>query len=145
MARIFLKRTLTGFMPADADAEEAVRLFKAGQVYRAEVVKPRSYQHHKLIMALLQLTFENQERYANFEHFRKAVAIEAGHVEELVAIDGTIHFLPKSLNYDTLDEVEFTKVGAAMMTVCADILCVAEPELEAEVSRYCDAHYGRAA
>jgi len=62
MARLHLKRVLTGFVPADEPSLTLLRKYKVGEVYRADVVKPRSYQHHKLIMALLNLTYENLPR-----------------------------------------------------------------------------------
>lgn len=145
MARMYLKKTLSGFVPADEPSLEVARKFKLNDIYRADVVKPRSYQHHKLIMALLNLTYANQEMYSDFEQFRKAVAVAAGHVEELLTVDGEIIKLPRSINYDTLDEVEFTAVAGAMMTVCCRLLKgIGAHELEAEVSRYADDHYGQA-
>lgn len=146
MAKLYLRRTLNGFAPADEASLDLARRYKVGEIYRAEVAKPRSYQHHKLCFALLTVTFQNQERYANFEHFRKAVAIAAGHVEELITLDGEILLQPKSIAYDALDQVEFQRVFAAMMTVCCDVLRgIGADELEAEVSRYADEHYGQAA
>jgi hypothetical protein len=145
MARLYLKKTLTGFVPADEETRMLGRKYKLGEIYKADVVKPRSYQHHKLCMALLNLTYQNQERYTNFEEFRKAVAMAAGHCEELHTLDGEVLKLPGSLSYDALDEVEFTQVMAAMMSVCCGILGMNAPELEAEVSKYADDNYGRVA
>jgi hypothetical protein len=145
VARLFLKKTASGFAPADEPSKEIWQQYKLGEIYRGDVKKPRSYQHHKLCMALLSLTFQNQERYDNFEHFRKAVAVAAGHVEELITLDGEVLLQPRSISYDALDEVEFTQVFGAMMTVCTKMLDVAEPELAAEVSRYADRTYGQAA
>lgn len=145
MARLYLKRTLSGFAPADEPSADIARKFKVGEIYRADIIKPRSYAHHKLAFALLNLTFSNQERYGNFDDFRKAVAMAAGHSREYVGIDGEIWREAGSLSYDALDEVEFTRVMASMMTICAQILDVTEPELAGEVSRYADEHYGRAA
>jgi hypothetical protein len=143
MARMYLRKTLSGFVPADEPSLEIARKFKVGEVYRSDVVKPRSYKHHCLIFSLLSLTYENQERYTNFEVFRKAVAFAAGHVVEYPSIDGEIIREADSLSYDRLDEVDFTKVSAAMMTVCAHILGdMGVHELEAEVSKYCDEKYG---
>lgn len=146
MARMYLRKTLSGFVPADEPSLEIARKFKLNEVYRSDVVKPRSYRHHKLIMALLNLTYANQDMYEDFEMFRKAVAVAAGHVEELVTVDGEVIKLPKSISYDTLDEVEFTAVAGAMMTVCCRLLKgIGADELEAEVSRYADENYGMAA
>lgn len=148
MARVFLKRTLSGFVPVDEDGAEDARKFAVGQIYRAEIVKPRSYQHHKLIMALLTLTYQNLPerlggRWPSFDHFRKAIAVESGHCEELVSSQGEVYRIPGSLSFDSLDELAFTKVSAGMMTICAQILDMSEPELAGEVSRYADDRYGR--
>jgi len=151
MARMYLRRTLTGFVPADEPSNSLLRKFKVGEVYRSDVVKPRNYKHHKLCMALLNLTYENlpekhAKSYASFDQFRYAVAEESGHVESYVTLQGEIKTLPRSISYDEIpDDVEFGKVMAGMMTVCARILDVAEPQLAIEVSRYADAHYGAVA
>lgn len=151
MARMYLKRTLTGFVPADEPSTSLLRKFKVGEVYRSDVVRPRSYKHHKLCMALLNLTYENLPEkyvrsYAGFDQFRYAVAEASGHCESYVSLDGDIKTMPKSISYDAIpDDIEFGKVMAAMMTVCARILEVTEPMLAIEVSRYADAHYGAAA
>jgi len=151
VARMYLKRTLTGFVPSDQPSLALMRKFKVGEVYRADVVKPRSYQHHKLCMALLSLTFENlPERYSmtypTFDMFRYAVAKEAGHCEAFVDLQGEITTIPKSISYDAVpDDIEFGKIMGSMMTICANILRVEQPMLELEVARYADEHYGRAA
>src|SRR5690349_16294385 len=80
------------------------------------------------------LTFENQDRYTDFTMFRKAVALAAEHVEELIGIDGTVTILPRSLSYDELDEIEFGQVMPKLMSVCANILGGMDlRELEAQV------------
>lgn len=150
MAKVFLKRTLAGFIPVDEDGAADIRAYKVGEIYRADIVKPRNYHHHKLIMALLSLTWKNlpehyEQRWTSFDQFRKAIAVEAGYCEELISSQGEVYRIPGSLSYDALDELEFTKVSAAMMTVCATILDMSEPELAGEVSRYADDRYGRVA
>lgn len=146
MARVFLKRTLAGFAPADETSADTCRRYKVGEVYRAEIVKPRSYQHHKLVFALLNLTFANQERYRNFADFRKAVAMAAGHSREYVSIEGEIWREAGSLSYDALDQAEFEALFPRMMDVCALLLHdMDRAELAAQVEQYVTEHYGRAA
>lgn len=134
---IYLTKTLNGFVPADEQAKQAVKRWKLGETLKCSVKKPRDYTNHKRYFALLNLTFENQERYANFEHFRKAVQIAAGHVDELITLDGEVVLIPRSIDYSTLDEFEFNKVFGETMTVCAKILGDLKLyELEQEVMRY---------
>jgi hypothetical protein len=134
---IFLIKTLIGFVPADEEAKTAIRKYKVGDVLRADIKKPRDYTNHKHYFALLNLTFANQEKYTSFEHFRKAVQIAAGHVDELITLEGEVLLMPKSVDYSTLDQLEFEPVFAAAMTVCAKILGDLDlDELRCEVERY---------
>ena len=137
MAYISQKRTLTGWIPADEESHEAWRKQKLGEVYRGKFSKPRNYKHHCLFICLLELTFENQERYEDDRAFRRAVAYAAGWVDEFMDMDGVIHRVPKSYSYEELpDEDDFTLEFGKAMAVCAAILGYTRPELEAEVSRY---------
>ena len=137
MADIFQRRTLSGWIPADEPSQAEWRKQKLGEVYRAKVAKPRNYKHHCQFMALLELTFNNQEQYTNEKMFRRAVALEAGFVDTIITLDGEVHLMPKAYSYDELpDEDDFTKEFGAAMTVCARILRMAAPDLEHEVSKY---------
>lgn len=142
-----LRKTLTGFVPADERSVNSWRRFKLNQVYRGKVTMPRNYKHHCMFMALLEMTFQNQEKYTNEQMFRRAVALEAGHVEQTITLDGEVHLTPLAYSYDEIpDEGDFEKAFAEAMTVCANILHGANlRELEAEVSRYASQHYGIAA
>lgn len=147
MPDMALRRTLTGFMPADSPSETAWRKLKLDKVYRSKVTMPRNYKHHCMFMALLETTFQNQERYDNERMFRRAVALEAGHVEQTITLDGETHLTPLAYSYDEIpDEDEFTKAFGEAMAVCGKILHNANlRELEAEVMRYALQHYGIAA
>lgn len=145
--KCFIRKTLNGWVPADEQAQSMHKRQSQGRIYRADIVQPRNYRHHCLFMALLDLTFQNQERYTNDQEFRRAVAFDAGHVREFQSLDGEIHRIPLAYSYDEIpDEHEFAKAFGAAMRVCAQILHDMDlEELEAEVSRYADEHYGIAA
>lgn len=143
----FIRKTLTGWESADEQARHIHRRQKLGQVYRADIVQPRNYRHHCLFMALLDLTFQNQSVYTDDWAFRTAVALEAGHVRQFVTLEGEIQLVPLRYSYDDIpDEQDFAIAFGKAMTVCARILRMNDlDQLEAEVSRYADEHYGRAA
>lgn len=150
MARLYLRKTLSGFACADEPSAELSKRFKLNGIVRADVVKPRSYQHHKLCMALLQMTYENlpdnyEERWPTFEQFRKAVARQAGHIKEYLTVDGEIVQEAASLSYDELDELAFSKVMPRMIDVCCALVGLTAPEIEAELSRYASDRYGMVA
>src|SRR5688572_24455728 len=143
--KCFVRKTLAGWAPHDAQAETLHKRCHIGQAYRADIVQPRNYRHHCLFMALLELTFNNQEQYEDAWAFRTAVALAAGHVRQYITLDGEIQYVPLRYSYDDIpDEGDFTVEFGKAMTVCARLLGNMEMlELEAEVSRYADEHYGR--
>lgn len=138
MPKVLIKKRLDGcLVPSDHLAEDALRKIKAGTDIWAEIRIARNPKFHKLYFALISLTFQNQERYANAEHFRKAVQMAAGHVEEIHGIDGTIYEVPRSIAWDQLDDAEFGELFPQVMKVCAQILGDLDLDLlRAEVIRY---------
>lgn len=136
MARVFLKRTLRGFEPADTFSQEAMARIRIGDIVRADVARPRNYQFHKLVMSLLMLTFDNQDRYTEAQMFRRAVAYAAGYVREYVTLDGEARIEARSLAYDDTSEDEAREVFPRLMSVCAGILRTPEPDLAREVEMY---------
>jgi hypothetical protein len=152
MARLYLRKTLAGFEVADEESRELARKFKVGEVYRADIVKPRSYQSLKLFQALVSLTYSNlPERYHQLwptpQKFRRMLADAVGHVDDFVTQDGERRPVPLSVSYDDIpDEATFNVIFGQMMAVCQHLLGIERlDELEAEVSRYADENYGRAA
>lgn len=142
MAKLWLKCTLAGFVPADNEALEIKRKYKIGELYSATIVKPRSGPAHRLCFALLSLTFANQDVYTDARKFRRALAWEVGHVDEVMLSSGEVVKFPRSLSYDDVDQVEFQVLFPKLMTVCAHLLHDMNlQELEAEVSRYADENY----
>ncbi len=134
---IFLMRTVGGLVAGDEEAKTALRRWRIGETLRCAVKKPRCYDNHKRYFALVKLTFDNQEKYASFEHFRKAVQLEAGHVDWIPSIKGQLVPVPRSIDYSTLDELEFNKVFMETMAVCSKVLGdIGLHELEAEVAGY---------
>lgn len=143
MADIYLRKTLTGFVPADESGREVHLRYKLNEVYRADIVKPRSYQSHKLAMALLDLTYSNlPEKYHRAwptpRAFRRMLADAVGHVDTFRTQEGETKTVALSLSYhDIPDEVTFRRIYKQMLDVCAHLLEINDlRELQAEVEQY---------
>lgn len=139
-----IRKTLTGWIPADEQGQAIHKRHKLGQVSRVDIAIPRNYKHHCLFMVLLnEVTFPNQERFVDAQAFRRAVALAAGHCEEMMTLDGEILKVPLPYDYEHCpDEGEFTAKFGAAMTICAAILRHTAPELEEEVARYANEQHG---
>lgn len=108
MAELYLRRTGAGFLPETEADGARVKKFKPGEVVKAKISKPRNYENHKRLFALLQFIAATSELYDTVEKALTALKILTGHCEfvphpktgELVAV-------PKSISYEAMDEVEF--------------------------------------
>jgi hypothetical protein len=72
-----------------------------------EVKVKRNYKFHKKFFALLNMVFENQEVFTDFELFRKELTILSGFYTEYVTFDGEVKREAKSISFASMDEIEF--------------------------------------
>lgn len=108
MAEIWLEKmpdgTIAPMGPQDA---ERLKRFKVGVPFKADVKKPRNGRHHRLGFSMLQWVFNNQERFDEFEDFMLEMKLRTGHYREHITLRGVIVFVPKSLRFEEMDEVEW--------------------------------------
>jgi hypothetical protein len=151
VAKIALRRTLSGWLPANQEAADTSRKYKPDEIVVAEFKRRRNYKHHCLFMCLLDLTYENlpvslSKRWPTDRAFRRAVALDAGHCEEFVSSSGEVIRYPLPYDYDHLpDEDDFTVEFGAAMAVCAEYIGATNDALAAEISRYAFERYRVAA
>lgn len=68
---------------------------------------PRSGQHHRFFFVALGHIFDQQEQFDRPDDFRLWAEVGAGHCRFVPGPNGRMVALPKSINYSTLDEVQF--------------------------------------
>lgn len=109
MADLFLIKAEDGSLHPSSDVErEHLKRFRAGEVFLAKVTMKRNGRHHRLGMALLHEVFNNQDRHDIFENFLTEVKILTGHVETFVSSTGQIFYKVRSIDFTSMDEMEFT-------------------------------------
>ena len=107
MAVIYLRKHLNALHPADSEAENHLKKVKPGVVFSAEIKRPRNYENHKRYFALLNLAFENQEKFKSVDQLKEAIKFELGYTELIRKMDGTFVEKPKSINFATMNETDF--------------------------------------
>ena len=63
--------------------------------------------HHRKFFALLNVVFENQEKYESVEQLLTIFKIGTGHYETMVMKDG-VAYIPKSIAFQKMDQDEFS-------------------------------------
>lgn len=76
--------------------------------------EPRSGPYHRWAFALWNHVFDAQERFTDFDQFIVYVKTGAGHCDFLPHPDKGLIAVPRSINWASLDEVQFREVANSM-------------------------------
>jgi hypothetical protein len=135
--KFIVRRTLSGLTPVyNSDKESLMDCkLKLGEDYEVEIRKPRNYKFHKKYMALINLCFENQDRFTEIDDLRYYLTMKAGFVKKIDTGKGTM-ILPKSISFSKMDDIEFDKLyQKTILTVC-DFLEIEEGDLLNEILNF---------
>lgn len=138
MAKLLLRKTLTGWAPGDEMSVETAKRFKVGETYRAEIVKPRSHKTLARYWVLCQMILDNTEMFRSKEQVSDYLKIRTGHSTSIVAKKtGEIFHVANSIDFDTLDEAQFADLWSRVCDVVTeDILPgITESEINYEVQK----------
>ena len=98
----------------DSDYEKLKKI-KVAEPYEFEYKNVRNLKFHKKYFALINLLFQNQERYNNLDHLRKDLTIEAGYYDLRANIHGEEVKEAKSISFASMDEDEFSEYYNAIL------------------------------
>lgn len=109
--KVTLIKTLNGSLKPAYDSDyENVKKIKVGEPYEFEFRKPRNYKFHKKFFALINMVFDNQERYTSADHLRKDLLIDAGYYDTRYNLHGVEIQEAKSISFANVDEIEFNEI-----------------------------------
>lgn len=117
----------------DLDYEESKKI-PVGEVIKG--VKSRNWKFHKKGFMLLKLGYDNQEKYPNFEVYRKVTTIRAGYFFEAPTKDGEVYYIAKSLSFENMSAQDFEAWFKSTLDVIASDLGNAPDEIRAEIAAY---------
>ena len=143
-----MMKTLTGWLPADADSEEWHKKKKLGSVCRFKTTEIRNYRFLKKFFALLNLGFEYWTPGViscdygvpekNFERFRKDVTILAGYYHTVIRLDGTVRIEADSISFAKMDDDTFSKLYGSVLDVLVKRISVLNKMGKEETNRAVD-------
>ena len=136
MSKITLIKTWEGNfrLAYDSDVEKAKKV-KIGEAIEVDYKKPRNYEFHKKFFSLLNLTFDNQQFFDNFEHFREYALMKSGHYIEVKTPTASF-FKAKSLKFGKMSQEEFEKVYSDVLNFCLSYLDIKKEDIVQELINY---------
>lgn len=77
---------------------------------------PRSPAHHRLLFAKLQSLLDRTETFTDLDKLRYWIVMGAGYFDLVPGFDGKPNAIPRSLDFDSMDEAEFGELHHAIET-----------------------------
>ena len=122
MADIFVRRTLHGLEPTDAAGTDVLRHIPQGEILKAKITRPRNVKHHRLFFKMLQVVWQNQERFATVDALLGALKVYMGHCDFIQSKQGMVA-LPRSISFGKMDQTEFREFfDRAVDVVCREVI-----------------------
>lgn len=64
------------------------------------------------------LVFNNQDKYDTIESMVTEIKLRVGHYEEHMTVKGTLIYVPKSISFDEMDQLEFDEFYSKAVNCC---------------------------
>jgi hypothetical protein len=135
---ITLCKRMSSLIPVDDEGKEALNSVGQGELVRVKLTKARNLKHHRKFFSMLQLVFENQERFPTLDHLLTAVKIEAGLYHDVpIEVSGKLVYLPKSISFAKMDQCAFDDFYMKAISACCRLLPhLNADDIEQEVMAY---------
>ena len=75
---------------------------------------PRSPGHHRLLFAKLNSLLARTEAFTSIDPLRYWLTMGAGYFDLIPGHDGTPNAIPRSIDFDSMDEAEFSELHRAV-------------------------------
>ena len=136
MKKLFIQRSGHGLKAVYDSDLEIIKSLPLDEVFEVRIKKARNYLFHKKYFALLNLAFDNQDTFDDFDSFRYWIQIHAGHFKEIKGPGGEFMYIPESISFEKLSEDEFTEVYNSVLTVVKKLLDLPRDIIENEIELY---------
>ena len=134
--KLYLRRTLRGLIPIDDTDKEKINKIPFHTPLEFEVKVPRNLGLHKKFFAMLNLAFENQDEFRNFQIFREAVIIGAGFFDRVQRLHGEEIIVAKSISFSQMDNEQFEQLYTACIDTIIDYFSLTKKDFENELAQF---------
>ena len=115
--RGYFKKIGGALVPDDDSTVDQLQKLKTGEVVLVEYKRPRNVQFHRKFMALVNLVFDNQDKYTNREDLLTELKLQVGHYQEHITLGGKVIYRPKSISFASMDNDEFSTFYSKVVDV----------------------------
>lgn len=136
--KIQVIKTLNGTLKAAYDSDyESFKKIPLNEIIEIEYKKQRNIKFHRKLFSLLNLAYSNQNIFDNLEDMRYCLMLECNLSEIKVnKLTGEMFKIPKSLQFNKMDEIEFNEVYNTLKQYICQWLGVTNEQINEEIEQY---------
>jgi hypothetical protein len=137
MKLTFLKSVGGVLLPSDDECIEAINKIKNGTEIMIEYKQKRNVKFHRKAFALLNLVLKNQDKYSNINDLLVEFKLKSGHYEEHITTKCKIIYVPKSIAFSEMDELEFNELYSKFIDIALQhFISMSKEELEQQIINF---------
>jgi hypothetical protein len=130
-----VKNLDNSFKIAHPSDYETAKKLKVGETHFFEVKKERNIMFHRKLFALINLVFQNQDLTDDKDNLRAYLTVKAGFYETIKSDIGVM-YLPKSISFAKMDEIEFEELFIKFLNVSSMLIGVENVDIMNEISEF---------
>ena len=119
--RLF-ERVGNHLVPADLAALELVESIKDGTKVLMDMKTPRSPENHAHFFAILHKAIDHLEGFPDEDTLLDSIKLSVGHCRQVMMVDGTMVFVPKSIRFAAMPEDQFQRFKERALFVLTQLL-----------------------
>lgn len=133
----FIKQRGGILIPDCEETEKAMQKVKNGETILIEYKKSRNVGFHKRAFALLNLVLQNQDKYNNLTDLLTEFKLKAGHYQEHISLKKGVIYIPKSISFAEMDELEFGEIYNKFIDIALrDFVTMSKEDLEKQIINF---------
>ena len=134
---IYLVKTLGGvFKPSHDTDYEKFKKLKSEQTYKCKVTQPRNVKFHRKYFALINLVYQNQERYDNADDLRHDLTVASGYYTQRLNLEGEIITEAKSISFSSMKQDDFNSLYSATLDAIVKYFSFDRDSMIEEIEQY---------
>ena len=114
--KISVIKSSGAFYPIGDESTELMKSLE-NKEYVISLTTHRNNKFHRLAFSLLNMIFDNQDGFTNFDIFREWITMKAGYVITGVAPNGTTVFMAESLSFESMPQEKFERWYSSVIDV----------------------------
>ena len=120
----------------DSDFDKAKQI-PLNEPFVVTYTKKRNAKFHRKFFALVNLCYQNQNHFNNYDHLRKELIICAGHYELIFDLEnGTQKKEALSISFANMDETAFNKLYTDVLNVICEKFLFDKQEILDNVAQF---------